>query len=1226
MTIRHADDRAGEPFQGLLLLHRGRSGLTQRQLADRAGVSVRSVQDWESGVNYPGSERLRALIHALLDGHGLTPGHERGDAEALWATVERSSPRMHTPFDPEWFAGLLGEHAASVTRPDGAGAGRTVADGAAERRQDWGEAPDVLGFVGRADELGALQRWILDERCRLLALLGMGGIGKTRLAGRLAQEIAPDFERVYWRSLRDAPPVADWLAGVIGFLSNQEMAPPSSESERLTALLRLLRNRPCLLVLDNFETVFEPGQDEGRYRAGLDGYGRLLGAVGGSAHRSCLLLTSREAPVELAILGGDAVRTLQLGGLGADEARVLLADKGLTGDAATWGDLVARYAGNGLALRLVGERVRQIFGGEIRELLSETEAGSGGVFGGIRQLLAEQVERSSAPERQVLRALAVEREPLRPTALVAALGPGVGRAATLAAVEGLRRRSLVERAEAAGAAAFTLQSVVLEYVTDRLIEDVAAEIQRGRPTLLVEQPLIQAQAREYVRRSQERLIGEPILELLKARHRNGETEGLLLACLDGWRGRPPAEQGYGPGNVVNLLRLLRGQLRGLDLSGLAIRQAYLAEVDAQDATLMDAHLLDSVLAEAFHFPDSVAVSGDGALLAVGTATGQVWLWRVADRTPLWAVQGHPGVIWIVALSADGRLLASGGEDGTVHLWDTGSGRPRGSLLGHAGQIRSLTFTADGQLMASGGEDGAVRLWETETGRPLSTLPGHGGWIRGVALSADGRLLVSGGDDGTVRLWETASGRALAMLAGHVGRVWGAALSADGRLVASGGEDGTIRLWETETGQSLAILKGHSGPVRGLALSADGRMVASGGADRTVRLWDVETGRPLTTVDGHAGAVWGAALSADGRLLASASVDGTVRLWEATSGRPLATLEGHASSIWSAPLSADGRLVASGGADGTVRLWEAETGRPLATLEGHSGWVWGVALSADGRLVASGGADGTVRLWDVDTGRSRAFLEGHSGAVWDVALSVDGWLAASCGVDGTVRLWEAASGRPLATLNGHSGWVWGVALTNDGRLAASTGADGTVRLWETASARPLAILQGHSGWVRGVAFSADGRLLASGGADGTVRLWETETGQPLATLEGHSSPVRGLALSADGRLLASGGADGTVRLWDVETRRPLTTLEGHAGAVWGAALSADGRLLASASLDGTVRLWETSAGACLRTLRAERCYERLDITGLTGITDARRQALLALGAVERTGESTSAAFR
>jgi hypothetical protein len=65
-----------------------------------------------------------------------------------------------------------------------------------------------------------------------------------------------------------------------------------------------------------------------------------------------------------------------------------------------------------------------------------------------------------------------------------------------------------------------------------------------------------------------------------------------------------------------------------------------------------------------------------------------------------------------------------------------------------------------------------------------------------------------------------------------------------------------------------------------------------------------------------------------------------------------------------------------------------------------------------------------------------------------------------------------------------------------------------------------------------------------------------------------------------------------------------------------ALSADGQLLASGGSDGTVRLWETSTGTWLRMLRPERRYERLDITGLTGITYAQRAALLALGAIEQ----------
>src|SRR5262249_19026838 len=150
-----------------------------------------------------------------------------------------------------------------------------------------------------------------------------------------------------------------------------------------------------------------------------------------------------------------------------------------------------------------------------------------------------------------------------------------------------------------------------------------------------------ATAKDYVRRSQERLIAQPLLEQLRSRLGGAEAvERRLLALLGARRGLGGGGQGYGPGDVGNLLRPLRGDLRGLDVSHLSMRQAYLQGVEMQAASLAGAHLAEAVLGEAFAYPTGIALSADGALLAAGMPTGEVRLWRAADRTPLLAAQGH----------------------------------------------------------------------------------------------------------------------------------------------------------------------------------------------------------------------------------------------------------------------------------------------------------------------------------------------------------------------------------------------------------------------------------------------------------------------------------------------------------------------------------------------------------------------------------------------------------
>src|SRR5207302_197507 len=189
--------------------------------------------------------------------------------------------------------------------------------------------------------------------------------------------------------------------------------------------------------------------------------------------------------------------------------------------------LVQRYEGNPLALTIVAETISDLFGGAIGPFLAQDTL----VFGSISNLLDEQFGRLSALEQTMLYWLAIAREPLTlqelHTLLVVRLAP----VQVLEAVDGLRRRSLIERGQRLGS--FTLHSVVLEYVTAHLVAQASEEIVQGRLSLLIQYRLCQAQAKDYVRQTQQRLLVAPLLARLQsASLGHSDVEERLRFLLD----------------------------------------------------------------------------------------------------------------------------------------------------------------------------------------------------------------------------------------------------------------------------------------------------------------------------------------------------------------------------------------------------------------------------------------------------------------------------------------------------------------------------------------------------------------------------------------------------------------------------------------------------------------------------------------------------------------------
>ena len=1110
-------------------------------------------------------------------------------------------------------------------------------------RQDWGEAPDVTAFYGRTEELATLEQWVVRERCRLISVIGMGGIGKTTLVVKLAEQIQDEFEYIVWRSLRNAPVLQELLADVIRFLSNQQETDlPETIDGKISRLLEHLRASRCLLILDNAESILSSDGRAGTYREGYEGYGQLLSCIGETRHQSCLVLTTREKPRELSYQEGEhfPIHSLRLSGLLQENVQKIFKEKGFTVSSVEGQALVEQYAGNPLALKMVATTIQELFDGDIAQFLEQGTV----VFGDISNLLDQQFERLSALEKQTMFCVAINREWVSITELRDDIIPAVSVQALLEALESLQLRSLIEKATPAltqrHSVSFTQQPVVMEYVTERLIEQVCQEISTVEIVFFDRYALMKAQTKDYLRVAQIRLILQPITDRLLALLGNKESiKNCLIQILlklrmsSGVAALTPGstealhsspKPGYAGGNVLNLFWQLQIDPIGSDFSCLTVWQAYLQGVNLHRVNFANSDLTKSVFTQTLGGILSATFSSDGKLLATGI-DNDIWLWHVADSRQFLSFKGHISWVHSVAFSPDGQILASGSNDQTVRLWDVNTGQCLKTLRGHTGCVQSIAFSPDGQFLASGSNDSSVRLWDVKTGKCFNVLTGHTNHLLSVLFTPDGQTLISSGEDSSVRLWQVDTGECLRILEIHINWVLSVALSPDGQTLATGSDGKTVKFWDITTGECIRTLPDYNSYVWAIDYAHfgsdvnyfDRQILATGSEDTTVKIWDALTGECLQTLQGHGDRVWLVLFSPDGSTLLSASENQTVKLWDVRTGKCLRTLEGYSNSVLSVALSSDGQLLASSGRDQQVRLWDVAARECIRTAQGHTNIVSSVTFAPkldESQILASGSDDRTIKIWDCDTGECLRTIWGHSSWVQSLSFSPDGQILASGSRDCTVKLWDWQTGECVQTLEGHIHRVKSVAFSPDGTTLVSGSDDQTVKLWEVNTGICVHTFQGHRDWVLSVAFSPCGSRIASGSGE-TIKLWDVCTGECLQTFEGHTHRVRSVAFSPDGQTLASASDDETVQLWDVRTGKNRGTLQGHLKGVWSVVFSPNGQTLASGSGDETIKFWSVETGECLRTLLADRPYEGMNIRGAIGLTAAQKATLKALGAVE-----------
>ena len=1079
------------------------------------------------------------------------------------------------------------------------------------RHVDWGEAPDVSVFYGRDTDLTLLKERVVSKRCHLIMVAGMGGIGKTVSVTRLAHEVESDFEFVIWRSLRNAPALEIIIEELTtSLLAGSSGNPASSLNQQILRLLEFMRERRCLIVLDNLESIMDTDDRIGSYRAGHEDYRMFFDTIATTRHQSCVLLTSREVPAEFDNLSHDQPTACiyHLPGLPPTATAKILKPRGIAGSPEELHALNRMYSGNPMALKLVAETISSFFGGDVHRFLNSEST----VFNDIRRLIDQSWDRLPALSHEVLYWLAVERQPLMLNKLADRLVLRRATGELVDVLQSLQRCSLVEQ----NSDGFFLPNVVSEYVVDRLLHQLQYEIVRDDFYTLHRVALLTTDSPDYVRQTQLRLIVRPLARSLLTAFAHVDMRVKFAQLLSLLRSSVYEMPGFAPGNLLNLMLCSGHEIREYDCSGLTIQHAYLSNVTLHQVDFSDSHLVACLFDNTFIGINTVALSRQAQFLALASG-GEVRIWRLWDRQPYRLLSGHHDMVWSLVFTRDEQHLFSRDASHTVHRWDIEESRIDLTIKHHTA-LYAMAINFDSTVIATGGDGGLIYLWDSQTGQLKQDWAApFGTRIRSLAFDTHGRYLAAGCENGTIALWLLTEQPQVIFLDGHNHPVTSLAFANQGRTLVSSSADRAIKIWDMNTLKPDATLIGHDDIISAVKARPDGKILASSSYDRTIKIWDADSQEPKFVLQGHELPVSAIDLDETGNILVSGSYDRTVRIWDTRDGRLIDAIRGLTFDFRTLAFSADARYIAAGSSDYHVYVWDIHSGTRVQTVKGHLRWVEAVAFHPGGDLLASGSYDRTVRIWNLRTGKEHVILTDHSHWVFCLQFNPNGKYLAAGSVDQTVCVWNLENNRLVQRLGSHESTVTCIAFHPHLPIIASGSRDANIRVWDIETGDLLAVMPVTRMTGGALAFSADGQLLVCATQEGEVLLWDVAAGRLVHRWQFSAEPVQTITLSADGQRLACYGAGRTITCWDVMSGQKVHEVQSIGGKVTSLVFDSLTRQLASGSVDGWGSVWDMQSGASIRTFRMNRPYEGMNITRVAGITAAQREMLKALGAVDQS---------
>ena len=320
--------------------------------------------------------------------------------------------------------------------------------------QDLSEMPDLGAFYDRTPELETLTTWILQAQCRLIAITGISGIGKTSLAVQLVQQIKNQFDYIIWRTINASHTLDEFQQELIQLFSQSEKLDSPTTKPKPLSLIKYLQKHRCLIILDDVHNLFSSGELAGKYKPEYEEYRHFFKQIEKLSHQSCFLLIGWEQPREISQIESqnNPIRTLQINGLDIAAAGEILRDYGLA--EIDYSILIHRYQGNPLWLKSVATLIQEL-GVNVTDLLQNDTIL---LPEDVKDILRQQWDRLSDREKQILSILAKETQPLKLSKLIDKQ-PNLN-LELVNVLQSLQRRCLVDKIEDS----FWLSPLIKQYL------------------------------------------------------------------------------------------------------------------------------------------------------------------------------------------------------------------------------------------------------------------------------------------------------------------------------------------------------------------------------------------------------------------------------------------------------------------------------------------------------------------------------------------------------------------------------------------------------------------------------------------------------------------------------------------------------------------------------------------------------------------------------------------